>query len=865
MPKVYTLMSTGISELDNVINGVMPGDNIVWQVDNIDDYLKFVDPYCTDAVKNGNTLIYFRFADHKELVPDNIGAKIYHLHPEIGFESFIADIFKVIEEVGEGAFYVFDCLSELAVDWYSDRMLANFFMLTCPYLYDYDTVTYFALMRNYNTSQTVNAIHETAQVIIDVYNRESGMYIHPLKVYKRYSKTMYMLHQWQEKKFVPVGRSIHISEILHDLPHLWLNTSNAKLDMWNRVFERAQELITETSTEEDILKEKEECRQRMLRMVVTRDERLLKLADKYFTLKDLVEIGNHMIGTGLIGGKTVGMLLARAILENKDPSWKKRLETHDSFYIGSDVFYTYLIKSKCWWVRWKQKHSENFLEGVDEARKRLISGTFPTDIKNQMKEILNYFGQSPIIVRSSSLLEDAYGNSFSGKYESVFCTNQGNPEERFEEFMNAVKTVYASTMSREALQYRHQRGLLDRDEQMALLIQRVSGSIYKDYFYPQTAGVGYSYNLYVWDKNIDPKAGVIRLVFGLGTRAVDRHDDDYTRVVSVNEPNKRPEANFEEVKKFAQKKADVLNLEKNRMESAYFSDIADHSGLPLEILASRDAELERYAKENNKSDIFPWILTFEGLLSKTKFIEDIKSMLATLQDAYEHAVDIEFTANFLSGEDYRINLLQCRPFQVKKGVGAVKDPGNINAKNILLKTTGPIIGNSSHFTIDRLVYVVPEVYGKMSERERYETARLIGKITNLGKKKKTIMLLGPGRWGTTTPSLGVPVHFGEINRVSVLCETAEMHEGLIPDVSFGTHFFNDLVELDIHYLAIQPTRKDNVINKALLDQLPNNLENLLQVNSKWNQVVKVMDFMNGNTKLYLYLNAVEQRGLCYVE
>ena len=198
---------------------------------------------------------------------------------------------------------------------------------------------------------------------------------------------------------------------------------------------------------------------------------------------------------------------------------------------------------------------------------------FPEDIQEQFREVLNYFGQSPIIVRSSSLLEDAYGNSFSGKYESVFCANQGTPDERLENFMNAVKRVYASTMNPEALLYRYHRGLLESDEQMALLIQRVSGAMYEDYYFPQVAGVAYSYNLYVWDKSIDPKAGVIRLVFGLGTRAVNRNDNDYTRIVAINKPDKRPSAGFDGLRRYAQRKVDLLNLKANSFTSEYFTDI----------------------------------------------------------------------------------------------------------------------------------------------------------------------------------------------------------------------------------------------------------------------------------------------------
>ncbi|MBP1684881.1 MAG: hypothetical protein H6Q33_1024, partial [Deltaproteobacteria bacterium] len=163
------MLSTGLPSLDRVIQGVMAGDNIVWQVDAIEDYAAFVQPFYTDALSRGRRLIYFRFARHPPLVPDGVGAAIHHLSPELGFETFTAEIHRVIEHAGRGAFYVFDSLSDLAADWYSDLMLGNFFMVTCPYLFELQTVTYFALRRGHHLIDAVSAIRDTTQILIDVY------------------------------------------------------------------------------------------------------------------------------------------------------------------------------------------------------------------------------------------------------------------------------------------------------------------------------------------------------------------------------------------------------------------------------------------------------------------------------------------------------------------------------------------------------------------------------------------------------------------------------------------------------------------------------------------------------------------------
>ena len=855
------LLSTGISELDDIIRGVRAGDNIVLQLDTIENYIPYVRAFCRFANKENIKLIYFRFADHMELTGSDVSAEIHYLKPEDGFEIFIGEILRTIESTGKGAFYVFDSLSELAADWNSDRMLGNFFMLTCPYLYEYETVAFFALLRNRHSIYTISAIQDTAQVVLNHYAKNGEIYIHPLKVDGRHSPSMYMLHKWKQGKYYPITNSWTISEILGDEPHPGLDLSDTQQDLWENIFSRARGIQNEKENEEyETLKDK------LLHMIVTRDEQLFELARKFMNLSDLVNIGNHMIGTGLIGGKTAGMLIAQAILGRHD-QLKEKLEIHDSFFIGSDVFYTYLIKSKCWWLRWRQKNFKTF-EDSEEARDRLLSGNFPDDIQEKFRETLNYFGQSPIIVRSSSLLEDAYGNSFSGKYESVFCCNQGNPEQRLKEFTNAVKKVYASTMSDEALSYREKRNLLDRDEQMALLVQRVSGAVYGNYYLPQIAGVGFSYNLYVWDKSIDPKAGVLRIVFGLGTRAVNRSDDDYTRIVAVNEPLKKPEADYKGLLKYAQRKADMLNLESNTFTSEYFSDLLPYiSGIPVDLFASHARESETSVYDINTRNRKNRILTFERLFSETDVVSNLGRIMETLENEYKYPVDIEFTVNFSEDLNYKINLLQCRPYQIKRSAGIVSEPVNILQEKIILKTQGPIIGISKHAPVDVIIYVVPSEYGCLPERNRYAVAELVGRITKApGLKAKTIMLLGPGRWGTTTPSLGVPVQFSDIRNVSVLCEIAEMHDGLVPDVSLGTHFFNDLIEFDILYLAVYPDKSETVINRAFLNEAKNSLTDLFPEAGRWLDCVKVIDFSGtDNVQAYINVNSIDQKGILYID
>jgi pyruvate, water dikinase len=862
--------STGLPQLDRVLKGLIPGDNIVWQVNSIDDFKPFVQPYCQYALQHGRQVVYFRFADHEPLAFDDWGVTVHKLETSSGFEQFITGIHRMVGAMERGTFFLFDCLSSLAEDWCSDSMLGNFFKLTCPYILDRESFAYFPLYSNYHSFHATTPIAATTQILIDVYRHDRQFFIHPTKVQHRYSPTMYMLHAWQGNDFVPVTQSAVISAVLAQRPWPGLDSVRLRQGMWNRHFLQAEDIWESLQQGQESSEEAVRCFRTLLRMAISRDERVLQLAEKYFDLDDILKIWKRMIGTGLIGGKAVGMLLARAILRKTDPRWDEVLEHQDSFFIGSDVFYTYLVQNGCWWLRQKQRDPRTFLDDTEEARRRILNGEFPHHIETEFSAILDYFGQSPMIVRSSSLLEDNYGNAFAGKYESVFCPNQGPHHKRLEDFTLAVRAIYASTMSEKALRYRAQRGLLDCDEQMSLLVQRVSGSRYGDLYYPQLAGVGYSFNPFVWNKHIDPHAGVLRLVFGLGTRAVDRSDDDYTRIVALNAPNRRPESDANEVRQYSQKKVDVIDLEANRIVTRNFEEVVQQSpNLPLSALASEDEELNRLAAQRDRSGMFTQVLTFDHLLTQTSFVDDMRLMLQTLHQAYDYPVDLEFTANYFQAGQYKINLLQCRPFQVVIERNQELLVDGIPRENMVLESCGAVIGQSRFVNIDRVIYVVPHFYDKLTQSDRYSLARLIGRLVHLDESmpSRSIMLLGPGRWGTSTPSLGVPASFNEIDRVSILCEIVTMREDLVPDVSLGTHFFSDLVELNILYLALFPGRKENAWNREFFEKSPNSLEHLIKDTQKWSEVLRVIDVFsiyNEKFQLKLFADAVEQKVFCFL-
>jgi hypothetical protein len=262
------------------------------------------------------------------------------------------------------------------------------------------------------------------------------------------------------------------------------------------------------------------------------------------------------------------------------------------------------------------------------------------------------------------------------------------------------------------------------------------------------------------------------------------------------------------------------------------------------------------------------LLTFDHLLAKTPFVADMREMLRILEEAYEYPVDLEFTANFTTDERYKINLVQCRPLQVATEVAATSLPSSLAPEDVVLEACGAVIGKSRQLAIDRVVYVTPSVYGQMPVQDRYAVARLIGRVLHIDdNRSRKVMLAGPGRWGTTMPLLGVPVSFTEIDTVSVLCEIVAMRENLVPDVSLGTHFFNDLVEWDMLYLALFPGRAGNQWSLEFFEQSPNRLAALMPEAAQWAHAVRVIDLPRAEapeTWLTIWASSLDQKVLCYL-
>lgn len=220
-------------------------------------------------------------------------------------------------------------------------MMGNFFVVTCPYLFELNTVAYFAIIRGRHSFDTIARIRETTQVLLDVYSEKNDFYVHPLKVWKRYSNTMFLPHRFEKNNsnsFIALTGGLSASKFYALVEKKSSVIADQNLDNWDRFFLLAK--MNFDNKGQDTIND-------ICERLIGREKKLTDLIRVHFKIKDLIAVKERMIGSGKIGGKATGMLIARKIIENIIPKIFLRLEPHDSFYIGSDVYYTYIVQNDC--------------------------------------------------------------------------------------------------------------------------------------------------------------------------------------------------------------------------------------------------------------------------------------------------------------------------------------------------------------------------------------------------------------------------------------------------------------------------------------------------------------------------------------
>jgi hypothetical protein len=608
----------------------------------------------------------------------------------------------------------------------------------------------------------------------------------------------------------------------------------------------------------------------LIRNMLSDQLRYINIARDWFSISDLAEIRRHKIGHGRIGGKAAGMLLAARILrDNPREDIRENIRTPESYYLGSDLLYTFVsINNLHHWNDQKYKSEDEMRQDYPKILDDYDHCEFPPGIIQRLETLLTSVGSQPLIVRSSSLLEDNFGTAFAGKYESIFLPNQGTLDQNLKALTFAIARIYASTLNPTALLYRRSRGLLDYDERMAVLIQTVEGKPFGDYYLPDLSGVAFSHNQYRWSPQIRPEEGFIRLVWGLGTRAVDRVGNDYPRLVALSHPTLRPSNTVRSIRRYSQQYVDLIDLDDNLMKTLPISDVLAGDYPPLRYLAQIDQEGYFRSLRSRLVDADPsqLILTFEELLRRTPFAERMRYILNVLENEYESPVDVEFTAEIIEDNgkpEIKFSIIQCRPLSYMKEENLVSIPSNISPEQLLFSSSIMVAGGWLE-EINYVLFVPPEAYFQIStQAARTKLERAIGKL-NSALGSQNFICVGPGRWGTSNPDLGVHVDYADIFNAKALVELSGEGIGPAPEPSLGTHFFQDLLEGQIFPLSIYIGKDD--FNRDFFYNTPNRLAEWINAEPALFErlrLIKVSDF-KPNHHLELVMNGEEERAVAFL-
>ncbi|MBK7092712.1 MAG: nucleotidyltransferase domain-containing protein [bacterium] len=601
----------------------------------------------------------------------------------------------------------------------------------------------------------------------------------------------------------------------------------------------------------------------LIRRIFSESLEYINIAKNYVDVYDIFEVMQNVIylpgSQGKLGGKAAGIFLAGQILKKSVATnpLLTHIKTPKAWYITSDVVLHFMSYNNFDEVV-EQKYKE-----VDQIRleypnviQTFKNAVFPPEILKALSVVLDDFADHPLIVRSSSLLEDRTGASFSGKYKSLFLANQGSKDERLAALLDAIAEVYASTFGPDPIEYRAERGLLDFHEEMGIIIQQVIGTKSGKYFLPAFAGVAFSQNELRWSPRIRRSDGLIRIVPGLGTRAVDRTSDDYPILVSPGQPGLRVNVTADEMARYSPKMIDVINLETNTFETLHIDDLLHEFGDEIPMInqivsIDKGDHIQRplghidFASER-------LVVTFEGLLTNTPFVAQVQSILKTLEEKLGEPVDMEFAHD---GTDFY--LLQCRPQSHSEDSGPAALPKDVQPDKVLF-TASRYVSNGRVPDITHLVYVDPQAYGSIKDRQTLlNVGRAVSRLNHILPKRQFI-LMGPGRWGSRGDiKLGVSVTYSDINNTAMLIEIARQSGHYVPDLSFGTHFFQDLVEAQIRYLPLYPDDGVNVMNDRFLLQSENILGEVLPEYESLSSVIRLIDVPRsaGGQVVHVLMNA----------
>ncbi|MEI6455704.1 MAG: PEP/pyruvate-binding domain-containing protein [bacterium] len=528
------------------------------------------------------------------------------------------------------------------------------------------------------------------------------------------------------------------------------------------------------------------------------------------------------IGEGSIGGKARGLAFLDSLIKRNRLTVRYDgvvVSIPRTVVLGTDVFDEFMEDNNLFEIALSERSDKDILA-------RFVKARLPFRIHEDLYAFISCIN-NPIAVRSSSLLEDSHYQPFAGIYSTYMIPNiKFNERIMIEKLSEAIKSVYASAYFKDSKSYMAATLNMIDEEKMGIVLQEVTGRQYGDRFYPAISGVARSINFYPIAPE-KPEDGIANIAYGLGKYIVDggmglRFSPKYPKKVlqlstpelALSETQKTFYALDLKPESFTPNIDDTVNLLKLKIKDA-------EDDAALKLVASTFDYDSHQLKEGT---LYPGkrIISFSQLLNHETFplAEILQQVLEIGQREMSKPVEIEFAVNLdlPGGEPKIFSLLQIRPIAGRDQTINL-DPESVSHENSLL-ISNSALGNGVIKGIRDFVYVKPDVWNASKSPE---IALRLEKLNDIFlSEKKNYILVGPGRWGSSDPWLGIPVRWPQISASRVIVESGL--ENYRIDPSQGTHFFQNLTSFRVGYFTINPFSRDGFYDVDYLAAMPAHYE-----------------------------------------
>lgn len=515
------------------------------------------------------------------------------------------------------------------------------------------------------------------------------------------------------------------------------------------------------------------------------------------------------IGKGSLGGKARGQAFMSSIL-HRESALRESFDNVDIFVpqtivITTEGFDTFIEINQLGALV-----EADLSDGV--IAQRFMEADFPQTLRSQLASFLECI-RYPLAVRSSSLLEDAQFKAYAGLYKTYMLANDHEDLDcRLEQLISAIKMIYASTYFEAPHTFSQRVGNRIENEKMAVIIQHVVGSHYGHFYYPSISGVAQSMNYYPFSK-MESQDGIVSIAFGLGKAVMEgernlrfspRYPDILPQRSTVDDILQNSQRHFYALKTGETTCLlginDAITLSKREITDAL-------EEYPASVLSSTYEPAEHRIRDSFSLTGYP-VMTFASILKYKTFplAEIVEALLSLGQDKLGCPVEMEFAVDLRANpkQKAKFAVLQLRPMSSREEMLEVEITDDDHARAFCISHQA--LGNTINTDMSDLIYVKPEAF---DPAKTTDIAREIaGMNAELFKADKKYILIGPGRWGSADPWLGIPLKWEDICGVGTIIEAT--HPSINAEPSQGSHFFHNITTLGINYLNVSHRAVDRL-------------------------------------------------------